>query len=169
MANQSEVTIELKKSDMKFSAGHFTIFSATHRERMHGHNYQVTAKFSTAENQNGLSFDYNIYKEKIVKLCESLNEFFLLPGKSPFLILKEQGEYIDAIFNNERIPFLKKDVCILPISNITVEELSKWFLSCLTTQRDELKKNSVSKVSVCVFASLYQSATVEWSSNNKGA
>jgi len=169
MSDRSEITIELKKSDMKFSAGHFTIFSATHRERLHGHNYQVTAKLTTLDNQNGLSFDYNFYKEKIVKLCQSLNEFFLLPGKSPYLHLKEQGEYLDAIFNGERIPFLRKDVCVLPIANITVEELSKWFLSSLTAEKDELKKNSVCKVSVSVFASLYQSATVEWSSNNKDA
>ena len=34
-------TVELQKESMKFSAGHTTIFSATEREPLHGHMYQV--------------------------------------------------------------------------------------------------------------------------------
>ena len=36
-------TIELSKEYLKFSAGHFTVFSATERERLHGHNFSVSA------------------------------------------------------------------------------------------------------------------------------
>ena len=35
------VTIRLAKENMKFSAAHFTIFSASERERLHGHNFRV--------------------------------------------------------------------------------------------------------------------------------
>ena len=34
-------TIGLQKKNMKFSVGHFTIFSATKRERLHRHNFNV--------------------------------------------------------------------------------------------------------------------------------
>ena len=38
---QRTTTLELYKEEMKFSAGHFTIFSATERENLHGHNFSV--------------------------------------------------------------------------------------------------------------------------------
>ncbi|KAJ1474389.1 hypothetical protein T484DRAFT_1832500 [Baffinella frigidus] len=34
-------TIEIGKEDMKFSAAHFTVFSAKERERLHGHTHAV--------------------------------------------------------------------------------------------------------------------------------
>ncbi len=162
MFNKKLVSIELKKADMKFSAGHFTVFSATERERLHGHNYQVTAKLETIENESGISFDYNIYKRKVVTLCETLDEFFLLPGISPFLTIENAGEHVYAVFNQERIPFLKKDVCVLPVPNITVEALSRWFLNNLISNEPELKKHGIVGISISVFASPYQSATTTW-------
>ncbi|MDC0574224.1 6-carboxytetrahydropterin synthase, partial [Luminiphilus sp.] len=37
-------TLHINKQAHKFSAAHFTIFSATDRERLHGHNYGVSAR-----------------------------------------------------------------------------------------------------------------------------
>jgi 6-pyruvoyltetrahydropterin/6-carboxytetrahydropterin synthase len=159
---KQQVIIELKKADMKFSAGHFTIFSASHRERLHGHNFSVTAKLTTFEHETGISFDYNKYKKIIVNLCESLDEYFLLPGKSPFLTFEEKDGYVYAVFDQERIPFLKKDVLILPVTNITLEELSRWFLNNLLEHKSELEADAIIGVSVSVYASVYQSATNEW-------
>ena len=36
-------TLYIDKESHKFSAAHYTIFSATERERLHGHNYSVSA------------------------------------------------------------------------------------------------------------------------------
>ncbi|EQD50251.1 hypothetical protein B1A_13514, partial [mine drainage metagenome] len=33
------VEVDLSKERMKFSAGHFTVFSASERENLHGHNF----------------------------------------------------------------------------------------------------------------------------------
>lgn len=101
-------TIELFKEYLEFSAGHFTIFSATRREKMHGHNFNVYAAITAEMTANGMAFDYAIYKEKIAALCEMLNGYFLLPSQSPYMRLEEDENYYYGYFNNEKLPFLKK-------------------------------------------------------------
>ena len=39
-------TLEIGKEDMKFSAAHYTVFSATERERLHGHTHAVRVQFT---------------------------------------------------------------------------------------------------------------------------
>ena len=120
--------LELFKERMKFSAGHFTIFSASERENLHGHNFQVQVNFELRIGDNGMGVPYQFYKNLICDICDSVDETFLLPGKSPYLTIEEEKDCIYAFFNDEKIPFLKRDVKILPIVNTTVEELSLWFL-----------------------------------------
>ena len=119
-------TIELFKEDMKFSAGHFAIFSDTVRENLHGHNYNVFASFTTMIEDEGLSFDYRFYKSKMSKICDSLNEITLIPGNSKYIKIEKNNDYTYIYFNDEKMIFLNRDIKILPVYNITVEELSNW-------------------------------------------
>ena len=119
-------TIQLSKEYHEFSAGHFTMFSATHRERMHGHNFTVNAAIDVVVQDNGIAFDYVIYKKKLSTLCKNLNGYFLLPSQSPYLTIEEQEDYYVGHFNNEKIPLPKADVVLLPLRNISVEELARW-------------------------------------------
>jgi 6-pyruvoyltetrahydropterin/6-carboxytetrahydropterin synthase len=105
----------------------------------------------------GMTFDYREYKKKIVKLCKSLNEYFLLPGASKYLQINNDGLNLKAVFNKEEIPFLSKDVKILPISNITVEELSHWFLLQLT----DVGASEINKLRVDVSSGPGQSGSSE--------
>src|SRR5580704_9461333 len=86
-------TIELQKEVMKFSAGHTTIFSATEREPLHGHHYGVYLALTTWVEENGMTFDYRYYKEKVRQLCKHLNQTFLMPMYSPYLTQEEDDEY----------------------------------------------------------------------------
>ena len=108
-------TIELYREDLRFSAGHLLIFSATHREKLHGHNYQISAAITTEIEENGLRVDYRYYHEKLAVLCQQLDLYFLLPAESRYLKIEDKGDYYHAHFDQEIIPFLKKDVLILPI------------------------------------------------------
>jgi len=155
-------TIELHKESMKFSSGHFTVFSETKRERLHGHNYTVYAAFTTLIDDNGLSFDYRDYKEQLFSLCNELNQAFLLPENCKFLKLVEQDEYINVHFNGEKIPFLKNDVVILPVNNITVEELSNWFKLRLIEDKNKLQENHIQEILVKVASSPGQSGSSTW-------
>lgn len=155
-------TVELQKESMKFSAGHTTIFSATEREPLHGHMYMVYLALTTWVEENGMTFDYRYYKERIHKLCRHLNQTFLMPQFSPFLEYAEDEEHYYFTFNHKRIPFLKEDVTILPVTNITVEELSRWFVTELIKETEELDRHRIDKVVVKVFSAPGQSASHEW-------
>lgn len=143
--------VELHKDEFSFSAGHFTIFSATEREDLHGHNYYVSASLSTELSDTGLSFDYRFYKNKLLSICSRLDRKFLLAGRSHYLRIEEQTEFLLAHFSNERIPFLKRDALVLPISNVTIEELSKWFLQQLIEDPKPLKEHHIKEITIKVY------------------
>lgn len=129
--------LELCKEAQKFSAGHFTIFSATHRERLHGHNFTVGVTLDGAVDEGGLMGDYRTWKLLLEDLCAAWNEVTLLPGRSPHLALRREGDLLLARFDGRDIPFLADDVLVLPVRNITVEELSAHFLEVLRERAGE--------------------------------
>ena len=155
-------TLEVHKEEFSFSAGHFTIFSATDREHLHSNNYYVSVAFEFKIEHNGLSFDYRHYKKKILSLCEQLDRRFLLAGQSPYLQLEEDGDYCYAYFDNKKLPFLKEDVVVLPLTNITIEELSYWFLQKLLGDKSELTQHAIQSIQVKVYNGPGQSGGARW-------
>lgn len=156
-------TIELFREDLHFSAGHFTIFSATEREKMHGHNYHVHAFITTLVEKDGIQFDYRFYHQKLMVICKQLNLCFLLPSESRFLKIEEHGNYYHAHFDQEMLPFLKNDVVILPIANTTVEEISHWFIQQLIQDKNELRVNSVQALTIKITSNAGRSGSASWS------
>lgn len=155
-------TVELQKESMKFSAGHTTIFSATEREPLHGHMYAVYLALTTRVEENGMTFDYRYYKRRIHELCQQLNQTFLMPTLSPYLTFAQDDDYYYFTFNHKKIPFLKEDVTLMPLTNITVEELSRWFVHELIKNQEELNKNRIERIVVKVFSAPGQSASHTW-------
>lgn len=154
--------IKLHKDEFNFSAGHFTIFSATVRENLHGHNYYVSAEIEALVDDNGLTCDYRIYKKKILALCAQLDLRFLLPAYSKYLKLEDTGDMWLAHFNNEKIPFLKRDILILPVTNISIEELSNWFLQQLIENPAELIEYRIQRIKLSVYNGPGQSGSAIW-------
>lgn len=159
------VNLEIHKEECTFSAGHFTIFSATEREHLHGHNYYVSLAIKVGIEHNGLAFDYRDYKKKITTLCDQLERHFLLPSESPYLTIEDQGEYWIAHYNQKKIPFLKEDVMILPITNVTLEELSHWFLEKLLEDKADLEQHKILSLTVKVYNGPGQSSGATWEKN----
>lgn len=155
-------TIELFKESMKFSAGHFAIFSSTVRENLHGHNYNVCAAFTTIIDDEGFSFDYRFYKNKVRKICDNLNEITLIPAKSKYLKIETDDKYTNIHFSNEKLIFLNRDIKLLPVYNITVEELSNWILEEILQDRNELEQNKIQEIKIKVFSGPGQSGSAEW-------
>lgn len=155
-------SLEIQKEEFSFSAGHFTIFSATEREHLHGHSYFVSLAFEKEIHENGLSFDYRYYKKIMTGLCAQLDRHFLLPGQSPYLKLEENGDYWVAEFNHKKLPFLKEDVIILPVTNITIEELSYWFLQKMLERSDDIKKHGIRGITIKVYNGPKQCGGASW-------
>jgi len=157
-----KTTVTLQKPSMNFSAGHTTIFSATDREPLHGHRYDVALAISTQIEKNGLTFDYRYYKEKIQVLCKHLHQTFLMPMHSPYLEFSEDDEYYYFLFNHKKMPFLKEDVTLMPLANITIEDLSRWFVQELIQDEVALERHHIDKLVVQVFSAPGQSASHTW-------
>ncbi|MBC2594043.1 6-carboxytetrahydropterin synthase [Ruficoccus amylovorans] len=155
-------TLELAKEHFKFSAGHFTIFSATDRENLHGHNWQVGVEITAEVGDNGLTFDYAVAKRQAEAYCAGLNERFLLPGRSPYLRIEETETGITAIFGDERLPFLRRDVLVLPLRNVTVEELSGWLLGRFCEDLAARTELAIHAITVKVYSGPGQCATSCW-------
>ncbi|MEM8769384.1 MAG: 6-carboxytetrahydropterin synthase, partial [Pseudomonadota bacterium] len=69
MSSTAETTIEISKDYLHFNSAHFTIFSATEREDLHGHTFYVRARVTSPIDENGMAFDYNIVKKRLLALC----------------------------------------------------------------------------------------------------
>ncbi len=121
-------TIEIAKEYLSFSAAHFTIFSATSRERLHGHNFRVACSFTAPVGDDGLCFDYGIAKKRLKLICDELDELVLLPNRSPHLKITATVDTVTARFGEDTMSFPMRDVRVLPIANITVEALAPYLL-----------------------------------------
>lgn len=155
--------IEIAKEYLSFSAGHFTIFSATERENLHGHNFQVRCSVTAAVDCDGLAFDYGLLKRVLMDLCDALDERVLLPERSPHLRLERQHGLVTAWFADERIPFLERDCLTLPIRNATIEELSALLLDQLRA-RPELAGADIRAMEIGVSSGAGQWSFAHWTS-----
>lgn len=155
-------TISVSKEAMKFSAAHFTIFSATERERLHGHNFRVSAELTLPVSDNGMGLSYRWLKDAIGSLCDEIDEYTLLPGRSPYLSISEDKTCYIATFGNEKLPFLKSDTLLLPVQNTTVEELSNYLLKRLHEVK-EIANANPARLKVGVSSGDGQWGYSEWS------
>jgi len=153
--------IEISKQALNFSIAHFTIFSSVVRENLHGHNFQIQCHVTAVLGNDGLLFDYAILKKILRDMCDEIDEQVILPGNSPHLSISKEEDYVFALFNDERIPFLRRDVSILPIANTTVEEFSHYFLNKLVAHA-ELQGKGIEAYTVKISSSPGQYGVAEW-------
>jgi 6-pyruvoyltetrahydropterin/6-carboxytetrahydropterin synthase len=158
-AMQRLTTLYIDKESHKFSAAHYTIFSARERERLHGHNYSISARIVAPVGENGFSADYNVYKSRLKSLCDSLDEYMLLAGDSPFQTIEEDGACYRVTFAGVDMSFLKSDTLVLPILNATVEEFSHYLLTRLL---QESEGEDLREIELCVASGPGQRACSLW-------
>lgn len=155
-------TIELFKEYLNFSAAHFTVFSASERERLHGHNFSVYAAITAPVSENGMTADYGIFKSKLKSLCEGLDEYILLAGKSPHLNIAEEGDELCVHFSREVIRLPRRDCLVLPILNTTVEEFSYYLLNKLLDDIGLVRDYEICRVQLKVSSGAGQFGSAEW-------
>ncbi|MEM6640849.1 MAG: 6-carboxytetrahydropterin synthase [Pseudomonadota bacterium] len=158
-------TMRIRNPRMNFNAGHFTIFSATEREDLHGHSFFIGSTFKGPIDDNGLAFDYTIAKRILQALCGSLDEKVLLPEASPHLKLGKKDGYVTASYADETLMFLPRDVVTLPVRNVTLEELARYF--CMqVVDHDTMQGLPVNLIAVEVYTAQGQSATTTWTTES---
>ncbi len=120
--------IKIEKDRIKFSSAHFTIFGATEAERLHGHNYYLSIEIQTeGVDSLGFAIDMKPLKDIAYDLSQKLDEYILLPSENPFLKITKSEDQIHCVWNTKKYSFPADDVQILPVTNITCENLAYWF------------------------------------------
>ena len=155
-------TIIIEKQYLHFSIAHFTIFSATSRERLHGHNVRIGVSITGEVDDNGLCFDYAIYKKILKELCARYDEYTLIAKHSPHLTITEEGDYYHVTHNNVVMPLLKTDTLLLPVLNVTIEELAAYLLSELVADQALLEELKIHGFEVRVSTGPDQWARSRW-------
>lgn len=166
MEQNTLTCIDIGKDYLSFSAGHFTLFSASERENLHGHNFQVQCAVTTPVGADGLSFDYKLLKRILRELCDQLDHCVLLPQFSPYLRIESEEGRVFAWFADECIPFLERDVLLLPVRNATIEELAALLLERLR-KRPVLSLWELCSIELGVSSGVGQWAYASWTAGKE--
>jgi len=114
------------KEYLKFNAAHFIAYPGF-RERLHGHNYQVTVRIEGELGPDGYVLDFGLVKQATKRVCEALDEHTILPAQSDCLRITEQGDAVEAVYEDgSRFVFPRGDVILLPIVHTSAEELARY-------------------------------------------
>lgn len=155
-------TIVIDKQYLHFSIAHFTIFSATSRERLHGHNVRIGVSITGEVDDNGLCFDYAVYKKILKALCAKYDEYTLIAKNSPHLRISEDDDFYYVEHNGINMPLLKTDTILLPVLNVTIEELAYYLLSELIADRGLLEELKIHAFEMRVSSGPDQWARCSW-------
>jgi 6-pyruvoyltetrahydropterin/6-carboxytetrahydropterin synthase len=120
--------LRLAKEDFKFSVAHFTVFSETIAETLHGHNYRVRVEImGEAVDRLGLLMDLRGMKAEIRRLCAELDSKTLVPEGCDEVRVEALDDGFEVCFAERRYLLPRADVRLLPIRNTSIEELALWF------------------------------------------
>jgi 6-pyruvoyltetrahydropterin/6-carboxytetrahydropterin synthase len=117
--------IHIAKAEHVFSAAHFITFDRN-CERLHGHNYHVSAEIAGPLDENHLVIDFLWVRKKLLELTTELDHYVLLPTQHPQVKVQEIGLEVTATFGQRRWVFPSGDCRLLPIPNTTSELLAAY-------------------------------------------
>ncbi|MFW5845137.1 MAG: 6-pyruvoyl trahydropterin synthase family protein [Planctomycetota bacterium] len=142
----------LEKEYFKFSCAHFLIFPDGSKERLHGHNYQVTCAINAALSDSGLVLDFIEVKPVIRGLCDELDEHYILPAEHPGISHEELDDgHIAWRYRDCRYLAPCDEVLLLPINNSSVENLARWFAhELLERLRQRFGELSLTRLQVAI-------------------
>ena len=129
-------TLHLYKQNFKFSSAHFLIFDEKSAEKLHGHNYQVEVQIEIPQGERdrdgdedhsgkGYFVDFNVFKKWIKARLDQWDEMVLLPSQHPDMKISKKSPSLEVRFRDRFYVFPENEVCLLPITNTSVEMLSQ--------------------------------------------
>lgn len=156
------VTLELAKEYFHFSAAHFTIFSGSNRERLHGHNFRAAVNICAEVEDSGLCFDYAEIKQLLKSECEALDEYTLIAGLSKHLSISSNDTHYIIGFDQDTLHIPLADVIVLPVRNVSIEELSHYLLQKVIDSHLLETSTGIKSVEIKVSSGPNQWASSHW-------
>ncbi|HZR82606.1 MAG TPA: 6-carboxytetrahydropterin synthase [Candidatus Binatia bacterium] len=126
MGGPQRFDVFVGKEYLKFNAAHFIAYRGF-RERLHGHNYQVTVRVEGELGADGYVVDFGVVKRATKRVCEALDEYTILPAASDCLSIVETGDSVEVTYEDgTRFVLPRSDVVLLPIVHSSAEELARY-------------------------------------------
>jgi 6-pyruvoyltetrahydropterin/6-carboxytetrahydropterin synthase len=138
-----------------------TVFPDGSKEALHGHGYstEVTAELSSGDPM--LSF--SLFKEPLKALCAQWDEKVLLAKQNPLFQLVEQTpEETEFTLCGKRYVLPTEETVLLPVENITTENLASEILRHLLKALSSTANPSLRALEVRVDESAGQGASARW-------
>lgn len=125
----TRTALHLYKQNFKFSSAHFLIFDDKRAEKLHGHNYQVRVDLGVSDEVDfkakGFFIDFNEFKKFIKARLDTWDEMVLLPAKHPEMKVTRKSPSLEVRFRDRFYVFPENEVHLLPVTNTSVEQLSR--------------------------------------------
>jgi 6-pyruvoyltetrahydropterin/6-carboxytetrahydropterin synthase len=126
--NAARQRIFVGQDQHKFSVAHMTVFPDGTKEKLHGHNFNV----SVALELHGYAFetllDIGILKKAVEAQCREWNEHLLVGERCPALeLVRRDADEVEFRLCGKRYLLPAEDVIFLPLDNVIVETLSGEF------------------------------------------
>jgi len=120
-------SIRIDKEYLKFSCAHFLIFPDGSKERLHGHNYQVSCEVDGQLSRFGLVIDFKQVKPIIRRICDHLDEHWLVPGEHPELTVRHRDDgHTEVAYRDCHYLAPTSEIIVLPINNTSAENFAAW-------------------------------------------
>jgi 6-pyruvoyltetrahydropterin/6-carboxytetrahydropterin synthase len=72
--------------------------------------------------------DYSLFKNLVRKLCNAWDEMYLIPSESPHVTVRQDGKHVLVTHADTTQTLPAGDCLVLPVTNVTLEELSRLML-----------------------------------------
>lgn len=117
--------VRLTKDYLVFSAAHFITFNGNVCERLHGHNYRVTADVFGPLDENHYVIDFIALRDILHAIVLELDHHVLLPTDHPLIRVTADEKSVTAVFEDRGWVFPRGDCVLLPVPNTTAEQLAR--------------------------------------------
>ncbi|HVA48010.1 MAG TPA: 6-pyruvoyl tetrahydropterin synthase family protein [Pirellulales bacterium] len=117
--------VRLTKDYLVFCAAHFITFNGNICERLHGHNYRVTADVLGPLDENHYVIDFIVLRDILHAIVLELDHHVLLPTDHPAIQVTADERSVEAVFEERRWVFPRGDCVLLPVPNTTAEMLAR--------------------------------------------
>ncbi|AMV22555.1 6-pyruvoyl trahydropterin synthase family protein [Planctomyces sp. SH-PL14] len=121
--------VHVTKDHLVFSAGHFVTITTpdvSFCERLHGHNWRVSADVTGPLDVNRYVFDFVALRDTLQRIVADLDHRMLLPTRHPQIPLAVSDREVEARYGDRRWVFPLEECRLLPLEQTTAELLAGW-------------------------------------------
>ena len=118
--------VHISKDHLSFSAGHFITFEGGQCERLHGHNYRVSAEVEGPLNDDFLVVDFSSLQQIVEESIKELDHRMLIPLLSSHVRVEHQEKSVALVYGDRKWEFPRSDCALLPLENTTSELIARW-------------------------------------------